>query len=168
MRIVCRKCEGNHLTLNCDKNKKDTNKPDTNKPDGKNKINTTEEKYKNACSSDISNEPTKPNVIFNKFVLKDIRGNNNCSINNTESIQTRNNRYKTFKVKITDLPNDITDNELLELLYEWGDIAHINIKNYKDTSIAYIEFKSEVQADYFIKALDKTYFEYLIINISKL
>ena len=42
-----------------------------------------------------------------------------------------------------------------------GDIAHVNIKNYNDTSIAYIEFKDEKQADYFIKAPNKTYFEYL-------
>ena len=155
MKIICRKCQGNHLTLNCDKNKNDT---------CKNKVNIIEENYTSPCNIVSSNDVIKPKITFNKFEQKNIGFNSN----HLGNASLRNFRYKTFKVKITDLPNDITDNEILELLYEWGDISHVNIKNYTDTSIAYIEFKDEKQADYFIKALDKTYFEYLIISIIKL
>lgn len=123
MKIICRKCGENHLTVNCNKCK-----------DSKKEI------------AIINNN----NVQYNKYKYRNYQNN------------------KTYKIKITQLPNNITNDELLELLYEWGDITSINIKNYADTSIAYVIFKYEEQVDYFIKALDKTQFEYLMINIIKI
>ena len=44
----------------------------------------------------------------------------------------------------------------------------LKLLNYTNNSVLYIDFKKEDQADYFIKALNKTYFEYNIISVSKI
>ena len=82
---------------------------------------------------------------------------------------TNNKKYrKTFKVKISELPSDLKELELMELLYDWGDIVYLKVINYDTNSVAFIDFKFEIHADYFIKALHKTLFEYLIISVVKL
>ena len=75
------------------------------------------------------------------------------------------NKYETYRVKISELPNDLTENEIMEQLYEWGDILKLKVINHIDTSIAYIDFKYKDQSDYFIKALHKTDFDNHIINV---
>jgi hypothetical protein len=72
-----------------------------------------------------------------------------------------------YRIKISDLPNDISEKEMMELMYNWGDITKIKVLNYPENSVVYIDFKYEIQADYFIKALHKTIFEYSIINVVK-
>ena len=52
----------------------------------------------------------------------------------------------------------------MELLYGWGNIIKIKVINYPEYSIAYIDFKYKDQADYFIRALHKTYFDNLFNN----
>ena len=71
-------------------------------------------------------------------------------------------------MKISELPSDLKELELMELLYDWGDIVYLKVINYDTNSVAFIDFKFEVHADYFIKALHKTLFEYLIISVIKL
>jgi RNA recognition motif-containing protein len=78
------------------------------------------------------------------------------------------NFRKQYKIKMTSLPDDITEEELQELLYDWGHVLHINLKRYKDSTLAYIEFKYEEEVDYLIKALDNTPFDHNIIHIEKL
>lgn len=73
---------------------------------------------------------------------------------------------KKYKVKITDLPNDISDNELQELLPNW-EISKFKVINYTGNSIAYLEFYSSEAMDYFIKAFDKTDFDNVIIKVFK-
>jgi len=73
---------------------------------------------------------------------------------------------KKHKLKITDLPNNIDDNELLELLPNW-DISKIKVLNYQDNSIAFLEFYSSDALEYFIKAFDKTDFDNVIIKVFK-
>ena len=60
----------------------------------------------------------------------------------------------------------MTKDELYELLYDWGDIKYININEYIDESVAYIEFKSKDQCTYLIDALNDTPFDHRIIQIS--
>ena len=69
------------------------------------------------------------------------------------------------KVKINNLPKDVTKEELYELLYDWGNIKYININEYHDESVAFVEFKDENQCKYFIEALDSTTFEHRIIKV---
>lgn len=75
---------------------------------------------------------------------------------------------KVYKVKISYLPTDMTESELYELLKNWGNINKVKVIVYEDYSNAFIEFLNEEQANYFIKALDKTPFGYEIITVQKI
>jgi hypothetical protein len=84
-------------------------------------------------------------------------------------IKTQFNDYKIDKrkiatVRISNLPPDITIPELNNLVNEWGRIGRINLNNY-DNSTCYIDFHFKDEADYFVKAIDKTQFENLILNV---
>ena len=72
-------------------------------------------------------------------------------------------RRKIVTVKITNLPDDITVEELTELMNEWGSIGRINITTYESKS-AFIDFHIKSEAEYFVKAIDKTPFDYNIIR----
>ena len=79
------------------------------------------------------------------------------------------NRNKNTKVRISNLPKDVTVKELNELLSDWGQIGRINIKNIcnRDTkiTIAFIDFYNHNEADYFVKAIDKTPFDHYILDV---
>ena len=45
----------------------------------------------------------------------------------------------------------------------WGHIIKIRLNAYEESSTAYIEFGYEDEANYFVKALDKTPFDYLLL-----
>ncbi len=47
-----------------------------------------------------------------------------------------------------------------------GKIGRINISNYDNTT-CYIDFYFEDEAEYFIKAIDKTPFDNVILNVEK-
>ncbi len=96
------------------------------------------------------------------------RYNNRPSHYNNDGQQRYNNDRPSGKVKMCSLPSDITKEELQELLYDWGHVKYINIKNYQDDTVAYIEFKDEVQADYLIEALDGTPFEFRVLKLSRI
>ena len=76
-----------------------------------------------------------------------------------------NSERNIFKVKIENLPYDISNEELMEQLYNWGDITDIKIMNYAVNSTAFISFSNKEHAEYFIKALDNTKFEFMIIKL---
>jgi hypothetical protein len=61
----------------------------------------------------------------------------------------------------------MTEEEMVELTCDWGNITKIRVNNYAEVSTAYIEFKYEDQADYFVKALDRTDFESIIITAER-
>jgi hypothetical protein len=86
--------------------------------------------------------------------------------NNTHSMSYRIDKRKIVVIKISNLPQDITVPELNELVSEWGKIGRINISNYDNTT-CYIDFYFEDEANYFIKAIDKTPFDNLILNVEK-
>ena len=145
--IKCRKCGGAHFTIKCNQNKLniDNNKLNI---DNNNKLN-------------IDNKINNNNI--NKF-------NNDNKINNNNNKYYKYNKYEgiTYRIKISEMPNDITEQELMDQLYNWGDIIKIKIINNYETSNIYIDFKYEDQADYFIKGLNKTTFDHRIIIVSKL
>jgi len=93
---------------------------------------------------------------------KIIENNNN---NNYNNIKTINNIYK---VKISNLPNNIEYNEISYFIKEWGHIGKIIVKNYDDTSIVIIEFKFEEERNYFIRAMNLTPFDHFIIKVEKI
>ena len=72
-------------------------------------------------------------------------------------------------VRISNLPDNITVNELNYLVSEWGDIGNINIKKYNSyestVTNSYIDFYNKEEADYFVKALDGTPFDRMIIEV---
>ena len=113
------------------------------------------------CGVEPVNKVKISNFIENKINYPNLNNYNNTNYNNK-------NRKQIFKVKISELPSDLNETELMELLYNWGDIIFLKVINYNTNSVAFIDFKFEVHADYFIKALHKTLFEYLIISVVKL
>ena len=145
IQLKCRKCGEKHLTIKCDKNNKDNNKD--------NKDNNKDNKDYNKDNKDYNKNYNKDNKDYNKNYNKDYN----------------KDYYKDdvkYKVQITNLPNNIEFNEVKDLMKDWGTILKINIKNYNNFSFAIIEFKNKNEQEYFIKALDKTPFEYMILNIS--
>jgi RNA recognition motif-containing protein len=97
-------------------------------------------------------------------------------LNKNQKSFYENNDYKkqnnynktTYKIKISNLPNDIDQEELYDLLKDWGTVLKINVKTYYDLTFAIIEFKNKNEQEYFIEALDNTPFGYNIINVTKL
>ena len=70
-----------------------------------------------------------------------------------------------IKVKISNLPDDIDVRELNTLMQPWGKIGRISInKRYNCYSI--IDFYKIEEAEYFVKALDKTGFSHRILNVT--
>jgi hypothetical protein len=76
----------------------------------------------------------------------------------------RIDKRKIVTVRISNLPHDITVPELNELVCEWGKIGRINLNNYDNTT-CYIDFYFKDEAEYFKKAIDKTAFDNLILNV---
>lgn len=75
---------------------------------------------------------------------------------------------KSFKAKMSNLPKDMSYEELSELLKDWGHFNRINIRNYDSSSVAFVEFKFEDELEYFISALDNTPFESVLLNVIKI
>ena len=87
--------------------------------------------------------------------------------NNFEKKERKQYFKTTYRVKISELPIDMTDEEMMELTSEWGHIVRIKVLNYNDSSVSYIDFGYKDEADYFIKAIDKTPFELILISVTR-
>ncbi len=137
MPVVCRKCGGGHFTLQCGKEKK---------------LPTNKNEDKNEDKNEFSN-----------------KNYNNKNYNN----KRRNRRYDNdntpnFRVTLENLPSDITLVNLNKMLINWGRIGNIRIKYNKkvDSNFVNIQFYDKEQAEYFVKAVDKTSIGYMIISAS--
>jgi RNA recognition motif-containing protein len=73
-------------------------------------------------------------------------------------------KRKIVTVRISNLPDDINVEELNELVSDWGKIGRINISAYESKS-AFIDFYYKDEAEYFVKAVDRTPFGNLIIGV---
>jgi hypothetical protein len=60
----------------------------------------------------------------------------------------------------------MTEEEMMELTCDWGNVIRVKVLNYEESSVAYIDFGYMDEANYFIEAIDKTPFEYLILAAS--
>ncbi len=138
--IKCRKCGGPHVTIKCGK---ETQNLDT----------VLENKFK------IDNNNNN-NYNYNKTH----HNNHNNYHKNHHNMSQKIDKRKIVVIKISNLPDDITVPELNELVGEWGKIGRINISNYDNTT-CYIDFYFEDEALYFIKAIDKTPFDNVILNV---
>jgi hypothetical protein len=147
--LKCRKCGGKHLTIKC---------------------NINNNKYNTKLNENENN---------NSYNTKSNENNNSESNNNRYNSKSNNNRYNTksndynnykkyYKVKISNLPSDITLEELTNLLENWGNIIKTYVKNFNENSFAIIEFKFKNELDYFIKAINGTPFDNEIITVTEL
>ena len=99
-------------------------------------------------------------ILDNKFALPKKEEYNNHKHNYSDKIDKR----KIITVRISNLPDDITVPELNNLVSEWGRIGRINLNNYDNTT-CYIDFYFKDEAEYFLKAIDKTPFDNLILTV---
>ena len=149
-KIVCRKCKGPHLTIKCGKDNE-------NKVESQIKIihaETEKKDYKKDFKTSDKREFTGEKREFTG--------------ERREFTGERREFQKYGKVKLGSLPNDITEEEILELLSDWGSVARLKVLNYPENSNAYIDFRNEEQADYFVKAFDKTPCNYLLVTAERL
>jgi hypothetical protein len=108
-------------------------------------------------------EENKELNIDNKSEYKH-KNNQDYKCNNFDKKERKQYFKTTYRVKISDLPIDMTEEEMMELTNEWGHIVRVKILNYNESSVAYVDFGYEDEADYFIKAIDKTPFEMILIS----
>ncbi|VVU94617.1 RNA recognition motif. (a.k.a. RRM, RBD, or RNP domain) [seawater metagenome] len=83
--------------------------------------------------------------------------------------KTKNDNYKKT-IKISNLPFDITEDELYDLFYDFGEVERITIPRsikYRDDmcKYAFVNFRSPKTAEQAVRELDGTKFDYLIINV---
>jgi hypothetical protein len=184
-KLVCRKCNGNHLTIKCGKTGsssiiESTTVPEEKKSDFKKEDDSRFRKedgsrFRKEDSSHFRKEEGTSERVH-RFKKEDTneRTHHFKKEGGTSFRKKDDNEvpYKRTinKVKIGQLPKDMTDDELNELLYDWGTIKHLRVLNYPEnpTSTAYVEFRFEDEVDYLIKALDKTPFDSRIITVEKL
>jgi RNA recognition motif-containing protein len=157
MNIICRKCGDNHLTIKCKNKNVNTNLPQF--------ISETLKKSPDEQTVSL----VKPNPIETTFSKQqsEYRVKKFKNYNSFDDKNSKKYPDKSYQVKISDLPCDITQREILDLLEDWGDIVKLKVFNYIENSIVYIDFKYEEQANYFVNALNKTNFEFMIISVSR-
>ena len=107
----------------------------------------------------IINEIQKPEIHREEYKSK----NTDYKSKNTDY---NYKRYEKYTVKLSELPDDITESELYRLLENWGHVSKIKIMQYSDCYIAYIDFNYKDEAEYFVSAIDSTPFDLLIIKAS--
>lgn len=76
-----------------------------------------------------------------------------------------NDKKEKHVVRISNLPDDITVNEILNEVSKWGDIGNVNVKKYHDSTSCYIDFYNLNEVEYFIGAFDDTLFDHMVINV---
>lgn len=155
-KIVCRKCKGPHLTIKCGKeneNKIENLTVTINKEEKINGKNNSEGRHYN-------NSEGRTNYRERRDT-SDEKPNNRFRYNDSKKI---------YKVKINYLPIDITEEELLELLYEDCGlrVSRIKVNNYEESANSYIEFRTEEEVKWIVEALHKTAFDNRVINVEQI
>jgi hypothetical protein len=152
-KIVCRKCKGPHLTIKCGK-------------DNENKVET---QIKIIHAEGEKREYTRDKKDYKPGERREFTGEKREFTGEKREFTGERREFQKYgKVKLGSLPNDITEEEILELLSDWGSVARLKVLNYPENSNAYIDFRNEEQADYFVKAFDKTPCNYLLVTAERL
>jgi hypothetical protein len=154
--LVCRKCSGPHLTIKCGKDKVIIDKTLENKqkPEIKGRKTYSELRELNGSKDTQKTEENTYNqtqpVTYDTIIERD---------------RTKKKFFKsTYRVKLSNLPTDMTEEEMMELTCDWGNIVRIKLLSYEESSTAYIDFGYMDEATYFVEAIDKTPFDYLILT----
>ena len=150
-KLVCRKCQGAHLTIKCGKETKSVIESHNN-----------DLRSVSYPKKDINFKSERPERT-ERFEKPE----------RTERFEKpeRSERFERkplHKVKMSNLPVDINEEELNELLYDWGHVVRLRLLNYENNSTAYIEFKDKAPADYIVDALHKTPFDHIILDVELL
>lgn len=172
--IICRKCGGNHFTAKCGKD--NNNEPKFNNiNEARNDNNEAKFNNSNKASNNNLEQRNNINKASNNTLEQRINNSSKERFNNSSKERFNDNFRKTnykknteiiFRVQMSNLPLDMTETEMKELLYRWGEITKIKVINYEETSVAYIDFKYKEQSEHFINALDKTSFDNNTIYIN--
>ena len=144
MPVKCRKCSGDHFTSNCGKEKvSKISKENNDNNDNKSNYNKSNHNKSNHNKSNNNRRPQ-----FRKYI---------------DSSYSE----KTFKVKINNLPHDLTLQNLNKMMIDWGRIGDIKLRQNRSSSYALIDFFDRVARDYFIEALDGTPMGFMILNVTR-
>ena len=145
-KLICRKCGGPHFTIKCGKEIKPVN----------------EQIIESVNEPIIVNEPIPE-------VRKRFDPNRKQEQYADRKYEKHEKYYSkiTYRVKLSELPKDMTEEELMELTSDWGHIVKLKVINYDENSVAYIDFGFEDEAIYFIEAIDKTPFESLLLSATR-
>lgn len=153
-KVVCRKCGGPHFTIKCGKEKK----PEpVETPIPVNKQENT--------NTDTLVEQSEPAKSYDKKPRAKPYGTNGANGDSEFKPKSEKKYFKTtYRVKLSELPTDMTEEELMEMTTDWGHIVRIKLLVYEESSTAYIDFGYEDEADYFVESIDKTPFEYRMLT----
>ena len=157
-KIICRKCKGPHLTIKC--GKENENKVEVQIKNIHNESKGEKREY-NGEKKEYNGERREYNGERREYNGEKREYNGEKREYNGE----RREYQKYGKVKIGSLPSDITEEELLELLSDWGNVIRFTLKNYPENSNAYVTFRTEEQAKYFVKAFDKTPCNHVLLSV---
>jgi hypothetical protein len=136
--LTCRKCGGPHLTIKCGK---ETAKEVV--PEAK-KVYTDFEELESKPRKDTDRKPYQ-----------------------SQSDNRRPYFKTTYRVKLSGLPQDIDEEEMMHMTCDWGHIVRQKLLNYEENSVAYIDFGYEEEANYFVEAVDKTPLDYLVLSATR-
>jgi hypothetical protein len=154
-KVLCRKCGGPHFTIKCGKEKKEEPvkvESDIKPQHTDTRTNNSDREYKHRDNGD-----------------REYKHRDNGDKKEYEDRENRprgDRKYfkTTYRVKLSELPLDMSEEELMELTTDWGHIVRIKLLVYTDNSTAYIDFGYEDEADYFVEAIDKTPLEYKLLT----
>jgi hypothetical protein len=156
-KVVCRKCGGSHFTIKCGKEKQ----PEQSTKVDKSKL--EENKKSDDKTQDKINKQADTNIKKSWYGDRNDRDRKPRYEDSNRTFEKRPYFKTTYRVKLSDLPIDMSEEEMMELTCDWGHIVRIRVLNYYESSVAYIDFGYEEEADYFVKAIDKTPFGFLVI-----
>ena len=143
MPVKCRKCGGDHFTSKCGKDKKPEN-------------NLVEKKLTPEKNISESNSQNKKHFNVKNKRRSKFRKPIDSSVNE-----------KTFKIKINNLPADLTLQNLNKMMLGWGRIGDIKLRRDDKTSYALIDFFDKEARDYFIEAINGTPMGFMILQVTK-
>ncbi len=156
-KVVCRKCGGPHFTIKCGKEKK-TEPVETPTP-------VNEQKNANTETPVETTKPDDSTKSYDKKPRAKPYGANGTNGDSEFKPKSERKYFKTtYRVKLSELPTDMSEEELMEMTTDWGHIVKIKLLVYEESSTAYIDFGYEDEADYFVEAIDKTPFEYRMLT----
>ena len=158
--LVCRKCSGPHLTIKCGKDKiiSETIPSETTpKHTGRKTYYEMKQDNEGTNKKNYSDKDSSEKNTYDK----------NFSEKNTHDKPRPRHFKSSYRVKLANLPLDMTEEEMMHMTCDWGHIVRLKVLNYEDTSVAYIDFGYEDEAQYFIEAIDRTPFEMLLLSAER-